>query len=204
MITGDYHAENKKRIITDFGILFDGNYREKSMDSEICSFVEPFNSSQGTSDCDNLYHYNFCITTNNKDYQPNGAINLNKFNTIRVVKNNDEFIVFLNDSWYFNGKIEGKLYDYSDKVIYIGVANPYCENKNECWFSGEISDVKIYNSSNEIIDDLYLWFDFQNNSNFKTFDKSGNGNHGELYETEEFKYEKHIEFNKLARPAKII
>lgn len=82
MITGDYHAENKKRIITDFGILFDGNYREKNMDSEICSFVEPFNSSQGTSDCDNLYHYNFCITTNNKDYQPNGAINLNKFNKI--------------------------------------------------------------------------------------------------------------------------
>ena len=36
MITGDYHAENKKRIITDFGILFDGNYREKNMDSEIC------------------------------------------------------------------------------------------------------------------------------------------------------------------------
>lgn len=82
MITGDYHAENKKRIITDFGILFDGNYREKNMDSEICSFVEPFNSSHGTSDCDNLYHYNFCITTNNKDYQPNGAINLNKFNKI--------------------------------------------------------------------------------------------------------------------------
>jgi hypothetical protein len=84
MINGDYHVENKKRIITDFGILFDGNYREKNMNSEIFSFIEPFNSSQGSTDCDNLYHYNFCITTNNKDYQPNGAINLTKFNKIEL------------------------------------------------------------------------------------------------------------------------
>jgi hypothetical protein len=131
-------------------------------------------------------------------------VNLNKFNTIRVVKNNDEFIVFLNDSWYFNGKIEGKLYDYSDKVIYIGVANPYCENKNECWFSGEISDVKIYNSSNETLDDLYAWFDFEMISNFKIYDKSGNGNHGERFESNKIKEKHNIEYNKFARPAKII
>ena len=42
------------------------------------------------------------------------------------------------------------------------------------------------------------------NFKFKTFDISGNGNHGELYETDEFKYERNIEFNKFARPAKII
>jgi hypothetical protein len=131
-------------------------------------------------------------------------VNLNKFNTIRVVKNNDEFIVFLNDSWYFNGKIEGKLYDYSDKVIYIGVANPYCENKNECWFSGEISDVKIYNSSNETLDDLYAWFDFEMISNFKIYDKSGNGNHGERFESNKIKEKHNIEYNKFARPAKIV
>jgi len=87
MITGDYHIENKKNIITDFGILFDGNYRENNMNSEIYSFVEPYTSSQGNADCDNLYHYNFCITTNNKDYQPTGAINLNKFNKIELEVN---------------------------------------------------------------------------------------------------------------------
>ena len=41
-------------------------------------------------------------------------------------------------------------------------------------------------------------------SKFKTFDKSGNGNHGQLYETEEFVYQKNLEFNKFARPAKIV
>ncbi len=131
-------------------------------------------------------------------------INMNKFNTIRVVKKANEFIVYLNDSWYFNGEIENKLYDYSDKVIYIGVANPYCENNNHSWFSGEISDIKIYNSSNEVLDDLYAWFDFKENSNFKTFDKSGNGNHAERFETNEIKQNHNIEYNKFARPAKIV
>ncbi len=131
-------------------------------------------------------------------------INMNKFNTIRVVKKDNEFIVYLNDSWYFNGEIEKKLYDYSDKPIYIGVANPYCENNSHCWFSGEISDIKIYNSSNEVLDDLYAWFDFKENSNFKTFDKSGNGNHAERFETNEIKQKHNIEYNKFARPAKIV
>ena len=125
-------------------------------------------------------------------------------NTIKVIKKNNEFIVYLNNMWYDSYPIEHKLYDYSDKMIYIGVANPYCESGNYLFFNGEIIDVKIYNSSNEIIDDLYLWFDFQNNSNFKTFDKSGNGNHGELFESNKIKIEKNIEFNKIARPAKIV
>lgn len=131
-------------------------------------------------------------------------VDINKFNTIKVIKKHDEFIVYLNDSWYFNGKIEGKLYDYSDKTIYIGVANPYCENKNEGFFSGQISDIKIYNSSDEIMDDLYAWIDFKENSNFKTYDKSGNGNHGERFESNDIKEKNSIEYNKFARPAKIV
>jgi hypothetical protein len=131
-------------------------------------------------------------------------LNLNKFNTIKVIRKSNEFIVYLNDTWYFNGDIEGKLYDYSDKTIYVGVANPYCENNNQCWYNGDITDVKIYNSSNETLDDLYLWFDFERNSNFKTFDKSGNGNHGERFESNKVKEINNIEYNKFARPAKIV
>ena len=105
-------------------------------------------------------------------------------------------------------KFEANLKDgnckYCSKIVdgHIVIDVPVEENK--FWFNGEILEVKIYHNSIETDDDLYLWFDFERNSKFKTFDKSGNGNHGELYETEEFKYEKHIEFNKIARPAKIV
>ena len=122
---------------------------------------------------------------------------------VKIIKTKRTFTMYINDIFY-KEKECGKLYDYSNQTIFIGVANPYSFEENKFWFNGEILEVKIYHNSIETDDDLYLWFDFERNSKFKTFDKSGNGNHGELYETEEFKYEKHIEFNKLARPAKII
>ena len=122
---------------------------------------------------------------------------------IKIVKTQDKFTMYINDIFY-KDKDCGQLYDYSSQTIFIGVANPYSFEENQFWFSGEIFEVKIYHDSVETDDNLYLWFDFERNAKFKTFDKSGNGNHGELYETEEYKYEKHIEFNKLARPAKIV
>ena len=132
------------------------------------------------------------------------GINNQEKNKIKVIKSNNKFTLYFNDEFHSEKEIINKLYDYSNQTIFIGVANPYSHEENQFWFSGEIFEVKIYHDSVEKDDNLYLWFDFENNSKFKTFDKSGNGNHGELYETEEFKYEKHIEFNKIARPAKII
>ena len=122
---------------------------------------------------------------------------------VKIVKTKHTFTMYINDIFY-KEKECGKLYDYSNQTIFIGVANPYSFEENKFWFNGEILEVKIYHDSIETDDNLYLWFDFERNSKFKTFDKSGNGNHGENYETEEFKYEKHIEFNKIARPAKIV
>jgi len=122
---------------------------------------------------------------------------------VKIVKTKHTFTMYINDIFY-KEKECGKLYDYSNQTIFIGVANPYSFEENKFWFNGEILEVKIYHDSIETDDNLYLWFDFERNSKFKTFDKSGNGNHGELYETEEFKYQKHIEFNKIARPAKIV
>ena len=42
------------------------------------------------------------------------------------------------------------------------------------------------------------------NTSFKTYDKSGSGNHGNFFESEEIKSEKSVEFNKIGRPAKIV
>ena len=122
---------------------------------------------------------------------------------VKIIKTKDKFTMYINDIFY-KDKECGQLYDYSNQSIFIGVANPYSHEENQFWFSGEIFEVKIYHDSVEKDDNLYLWFDFENNSKFKTFDKSGNGNHGQLYETEQFVYQKNLEFNKFARPAKIV
>lgn len=121
---------------------------------------------------------------------------------VKVIKRNDQFKLYINDKFY-ESKTISRLWDYSNDMIYVGVANPLSED-NAYWFNGEIYDVKIYNHSVKRKDTLYMWLDFERNTQFKTFDKSGNGNHGEIYESDEFKRLKDIEFNKTARPAKII
>ena len=131
-------------------------------------------------------------------------IDIENTNKIKVIKNKNTFTVYINEVLYESKEIVHTLYDYSDQMIYVGVANPYSYDSNIHWFNGEIDEVKIYHSDIEIDDNLYLWYDFKNNSKFKTFDKSGNGNHGQLFESDEYKHEKNIEFNKFARPAKII
>lgn len=124
--------------------------------------------------------------------------------TVKVIKKGKNYTMFINDVLYKKKKITHKPYDYSDKYIFIGTSNPHCLNNNHRWFYGEIYDVKIYDSSVESEENLYLWFDFKKNTSFKTFDKSGNGNHGLLYEPEDVKREKSEEFNEVARPGKII
>lgn len=84
MITGDFKYENEKNIMKEMGIILDGNYREKLMDREIYEYIEPYYSSNDTQIVPGLYHYNFSIETDHKNYQPTGAINLNKFNKIEL------------------------------------------------------------------------------------------------------------------------
>lgn len=122
---------------------------------------------------------------------------------VKVVKKGEDFLMYINDVFYMSKKI-GQLYDYSNETIFVGVGNPYSLENNPLYYNGEIYEVKIYHDSIETKENLYLWLDFQRNSNFKTFDKSGNGNHGEIFETEEEKERINIEFNKSARPQKIV
>ena len=62
------------------------------------------------------------------------------------------------------------MYDYSEQTIFIGVANPYSIDTNMYWFSGDIYETKIYHSDIESDDNLYLWYNFENNSKFKRKD----------------------------------
>ena len=82
-VTGNYSPENVKNILETFAIKLDGNYRETSMDRGICDYIEKYTRTQGfAKEC--LYCYNFCLNSDQTEYQPSGAINMNKFKRIEL------------------------------------------------------------------------------------------------------------------------
>ncbi len=113
---------------------------------------------------------------------------------------------------YINGVLKGEketgqIESYSDKNIFIGSINPY-SGSYECWFNGDVNKIAIFDdaidSSEMKSEKLYSLLDFEKNSKFKTFDESGNGNHGILFEDPEYSSYSINEFNKIAPGAKII
>jgi hypothetical protein len=101
-VTGDYSTYNQKEIMLTMGILFEGEYRENTLQSGIYDYVEKYTRTPGFAK-DGLYCYNFCLSTN--DYQPSGAINLSKFKNIefeittytpQIDPNNSSFKVICN------------------------------------------------------------------------------------------------------------
>tara|TARA_B110001450_G_scaffold255703_2_gene283948 strand:+ start:4498 stop:6288 length:1791 start_codon:yes stop_codon:yes gene_type:complete len=80
-ITGNFNPENEKNIMQSWGLVIDGKYRENVLKPDILSYVEKYNKSNGSSS-ENLYCYNFCLSTNPFDMQPSGAMNFNKFKNV--------------------------------------------------------------------------------------------------------------------------
>lgn len=80
-IRGDFSNVNIKNILDEFGILFDGNYRENLQDFGIYNYVEKYSRSNGDSP-DGLYCYNFSLNSSPYELQPSGAINMSMFNKI--------------------------------------------------------------------------------------------------------------------------
>ena len=80
-ITGPYNVCYKKDILLDLGILLDGKYRENVLAGGIYNYVEKYLRTTGNAP-DGLYVYNFAINGSILDFQPSGAINLSRFNTI--------------------------------------------------------------------------------------------------------------------------
>lgn len=81
--TGNFNPENNEYILHEFGIKIDGNYRENKMERGVFEYLEPYRGSKGASN-DGIYYYNFSLNTDYRDYQPSGAINLNKFKNIEL------------------------------------------------------------------------------------------------------------------------
>ena len=114
LITGVYQVENEKNIMTSWGLLFDGKYRENVLDAGVFNYIEKYARTSGNGP-DGQYCYNFGLRTDPTDFQPTGAVNLSKFKDIEfeinvlpprlddetetlVVCNNDNEVVGINKS----------------------------------------------------------------------------------------------------------
>jgi len=79
--TGLYKEWFRKDIMTGMGILLNGEYRENMMTSGVYKYIDKYSRSKGFAE-EGIYFYNFGLTTG--DYQPAGAINMNKFKDIQL------------------------------------------------------------------------------------------------------------------------
>lgn len=82
----EYSQKDFKEILKDFGIICDGKYRENSRPSGIFNKIEKFTKTNGNSN-EFLYNYAFCLNTDYKKYQPDGAFNTNKFKNVEFEYN---------------------------------------------------------------------------------------------------------------------
>ena len=82
-ITGDYQVVNQREILQSMGIILDGEYRENVLTRGIYDYIEKYTRTTGFAE-EGLYCYNFCLNTSPFEYQPSGAINLNKFKNIQL------------------------------------------------------------------------------------------------------------------------
>jgi hypothetical protein len=80
-ITPTYDGSFQQNILLQFGVLFDGEYRENLQTSGVYNYVEKYSRSCGDGP-NGLYCYNFCMNTSPFDMQPSGAINMSRFNKI--------------------------------------------------------------------------------------------------------------------------
>ena len=90
-ITGSIgtYAHNQKDILTEIGIIMGGVYREKVLDSGIFNYIEKYMRSTGGAK-DGLYMYQFGLNSNKREYQPSGAMNVNRFAEVSLEYNTIE------------------------------------------------------------------------------------------------------------------
>lgn len=92
--TGVY-LKNIKNILTDMGIVINGDYRENILNNGVYLYCEKYARTEGCFKY-GLYHYSFALQTDKNTYQPSGSMNMSKFesvsfeyNTINPPKNNN-------------------------------------------------------------------------------------------------------------------
>jgi len=77
----NYTQANTKEIMTTWGVLIDGKYRENVLPAGVFNYIEKYKHSNGNAP-DGLYSYSFGLSTDPFDFQPSGAMNMSKFTKI--------------------------------------------------------------------------------------------------------------------------
>ena len=122
-ISGNFNVENEKHILQTMGILLNGEYRENTFTRGIYDYIEKYTRTRGFAK-EGLYCYNFCLNTSPFEYQPSGAINMSKFNSIEIEVStyvpifdvqNSNFQIICDDQGNIIGsnKQNFRLYEYS-------------------------------------------------------------------------------------------
>jgi hypothetical protein len=115
-----------------------------------------------------------------------------------------DFIELYRDNVLMVKKEKGDIINYIDNKLMIGALNPF-SGENERWFNGEINEILVYDTIVDYTDkNVYIKLNFEENSKFKTFDNSGNGNHGVLIEDPKYVNKSIDMFNNVAPKQKII
>lgn len=86
LITGDREVSNEKLILLDLAIVLDGKYREDLVEAGVYNYVEKFTRTKGAGK-DGLYCYNFGLHSDPYEYQPSGAMNMDKFEHVEFELN---------------------------------------------------------------------------------------------------------------------
>ena len=81
--------ENIRDILIDLGIVIGGQYREVVMQQGVYNLMEKYLRTTGNAK-DGLYCYNFCLNSSQREYQPSGAMNMNKFKSVQFEYNTIE------------------------------------------------------------------------------------------------------------------
>lgn len=81
LITGPYQDANEKQILLDLAIVLDGKYREDLLERGVYNYVEKYIRTNGSAK-DGLYCYNFSLQSSPFEYQPSGAMNMDKFENV--------------------------------------------------------------------------------------------------------------------------
>ena len=76
------HEENIQNILVDLAIVMGGEYREDILSSGTWNLVEKYIRTTGNAKS-GLYCYNFCLNSNQREYQPSGAMNVNKYHKVQ-------------------------------------------------------------------------------------------------------------------------
>lgn len=130
--TGVAQAQNRREILTNMSIMFDGSLREETRPGELFLYDNQFLASQGggSAALPGLYCYNFCLKTSPFDLQPSGAVNLSKYSKIEleyttmtpVVDPNASFLVVCDAETGAQigvTKQAFQLYDYAYNLVVI-------------------------------------------------------------------------------------